>query len=108
MANALEIEIDIESDKTHPSRLTTEEMRTNNYKHLILSGARSPYALAPDDIHIPTPSIKGKLPVSVEYGVTQANSFTAYINRETGMLRIDNMECSPFWMEIPLGDFLKK
>lgn len=103
--------IETEIERVHPARLTIEEVRADNYQsyhNLIRSGVRSPYALAPDDIHIPTTSIKGRLPTTTEYGVSKPNAFTAYINHDTGILRLDNMDCAPFWLEIHLADVAKK
>lgn len=84
---------------THPALLTESELDGMESDALIRSGVRSPYALDVKDIHIPSPTIKGRLPGGA---ITRPNSFTANINKATGVLRIDNLDHPEFWMEINL------
>lgn len=68
----------------------------------IRDGSISPYSLATTDIAIPPFHIAGRLP-SVP---TTMGSFTAWINRETGVLRVDNLDHPAFWLEIRLADLI--
>ena len=89
----------------HPASLSEYELLSGEETDkLIRAGLRSPYGMTADDLHIPAPTIKGRLPNAV----TSRNSFTAYINKATGVLRIDNLDHPEFWMEIQLGPTILK
>lgn len=70
---------------------------------LVRQGSASMYPLSKDDIHIPTPLINGSLPNTF----TPPRTFTAYINKQTGILRIDCLDRLEFWMEINLGSVME-
>lgn len=89
-----------EQGAAHWALLTGNEEEADT---LIRQGWKSPYGLASNDVHIPSSTITGRLP-----GIAALpKSFTAYINKSTGVLRIDNLDHPEFWMEIQLGNILK-
>jgi hypothetical protein len=73
----------------------------------VRSGTLSPYVLDPKDIHVPPSCIQCQIAGSIfpllKPTVQSLLGFTAYINRTTGLWRIDNIDCPDFWIELNLS-----
>lgn len=86
------------AEEMHPAVAVLEGKTNAEMKQLYANGTASPYGLKPNDYHIRPQSIKGRTGV-----YPPAGHFTAYLDMETGRLRVDHTGETAFWLEIDLS-----